>query len=100
MIRIALIECLLGMVVGAIGFRLTWGMSDSRRIAGWVAAALALAAAFVPVFQPGPERAVADQVAFAFLRAAGVLAGAWLAARVVLWRERKGFGRPPFKDFP
>lgn len=104
MIRAALIEALLGAVIGAIGFRLAWGMSDSRRIAGWVAAILALAAALAPAAWPSPGGSsladAIDQAAFALLRAAGVLAGAWLAARIVRWRERKGLGEPPFKDFP
>lgn len=111
MVRILLVECLLGALAGAIAFRLSFAASRSPRI-GWVVALVLAAAAFFllpsspdpwmvrefggllpgPPLSPFPVRS---------LHGLCVLTGSGFSWFVVRSRIRAGIEENPrFRDFP
>jgi hypothetical protein len=110
MIRVLVIECLLGVIGGAIAFRLAWATSRNRVLSWGVVLALAVLAFFL--FPDHPDRWMVREFGGVLgsptpgplvraLHGFCPLAGAGLSWMVLLGRIRAGLEEERrFKDFP
>lgn len=111
MFKILLIEGILSLLIGAVVFRLAWAFGKSKRASWGVTILLAV---IVLVFSPGHidsgligeyggGRALPLLTPFCLrsLRTLCLLAGAWLASRVVAKRQKMGLENDQkYEDFP
>ncbi|MDA8028615.1 MAG: hypothetical protein M0Z25_06515 [Nitrospiraceae bacterium] len=111
MIRVLLVECLLGAIAGAIAFRLTFAASRSPRLCWGIALVLVSVAFFLLPSSPDPwmvrelggvlPGSPLSPLLVRSLHGLCVLTGAWLSWLVIRARIRTGLEENPrFRDFP